>query len=51
MTLPALRSTHLPNGSHPALDPLREVALLHQRISELMTTAFGTDLLQGTAHG
>jgi HSP20 family protein len=51
MTLPALRSTHLLNGSHPAPDPLREVALLHQRISELMTTAFGTDRLQGAAHG
>jgi HSP20 family protein len=30
---------------------LRELAQLHQRMSQLMSTALGTDLLSGTAQG
>src|SRR4051794_41875872 len=51
MTLPVLRSTQVSNGNVPPLDPLRELAQLHQRMSQLMNTALGTDLLSGTAQG
>ena len=51
MTLPVLRSTPVSDGDFPALDPLRELAQLHQRMSQLMNTALGTDLLSPTAQG
>jgi HSP20 family protein len=50
MTLPVLRSTPVSDGDFPALDPLRELAQLHQRMSQLMN-ALGTDLLSPTAQG
>ncbi|MFI7542374.1 Hsp20/alpha crystallin family protein [Actinoplanes sp. NPDC049599] len=34
-----------------ALEPLRELAQLHQRMSELMSTALGGDLRPATVHG
>lgn len=48
MTLPVLRSTQYPDHYLPAL---REFAQLHQRMSQLMTTAFGGDLSPATAQG
>ena len=51
MTLPVLRSTQVSDGNAAAWEPLRELAQLHQRMSQLMTTALGTDLLSGTAQG
>jgi HSP20 family protein len=51
MTLPVLR----PHPLQPAdtdgrgFDPLRELAALHQRMSQLMTTMLGDDPLAGTA--
>jgi HSP20 family protein len=51
MTLPVLRSTPVSDGNFPALDPLRELAQLHQRMSQLMNTALGTDLLSPAAQG
>ncbi len=51
MTLPVLRSTQVSDGTAAAVEPLRELAQLHQRMSQLMTAAFGADLLSGTAQG
>jgi HSP20 family protein len=51
MTLPVLRSTQLSDGNTAAPEPLRELAQLHQRMSQLMTATFGTDLWSGTAQG
>jgi len=51
MTLPVLRSHqphHHDGGRHG--DPIRELAALQQRMSQLMTTMLGTDLLAGV-HG
>ena len=51
MSLPVLRSTQISDGNTATLDPLRELAQLHQRMSQLMTTAFSSDLLSATAQG
>jgi HSP20 family protein len=51
MTLPVLRSTQASNGSSAALEPLRELAQLHQRMSQLMSAALGSDLFTTTAQG
>jgi len=51
MSLPVLRSTPLPDGNGSAMDPLRELAQLHQRMSQLMGAALGADLLSATAPG
>jgi HSP20 family protein len=46
MTLPVRRSHRLQPGTAEELevDPLRELAALHQRMSRLMTTMLGSDL-------
>jgi HSP20 family protein len=51
MTLPVLRSQqlHHTDANGRGFDPLREMAALQQRMSQLMTTMLGTDLLPGTA--
>jgi HSP20 family protein len=51
MTLPVLRSAPVSDGNAATWEPLRELARLHQRMSQLMTTALGADLLSGTAQG
>ncbi|MFG2056170.1 Hsp20/alpha crystallin family protein [Micromonospora sp. NPDC048930] len=52
MTLPVLRPTQLRSAENGgALDPLREMAQLHQRISQLMSAVLGADPLAGTTQG
>jgi len=49
MTLPVLRSHRPPaDGDAPGFDPLRELTVLQQRMSQLMTTMLGADPLSGT---
>jgi HSP20 family protein len=51
MTLPVLRS-HTPQpatGDRHRFDPVRELVALQQRMSQLMGTVLGTDLLAGPA--
>lgn len=51
MTLPVLRSHQLQpgDGDGRGFDPLRELAALQQRTTQLMNTVLGTDVLAGTA--
>lgn len=51
MNLPVLRSTQVSDGNATAWEPLRELAQLHHRMSQLMTAAFGSDLSSVTAQG
>jgi HSP20 family protein len=51
MTLPVFQSPKLQpsDGDRRGLDPLRELAVLQQRMSQLTTTMLGIDPLAGTA--
>ena len=51
MTLPVVRSTPAPADTSAGLDPLRELAQLHQRMSQLMSSVLGTHPIAATAQG
>ena len=51
MTLPVLRSSRSPADQSPALDPMRELVQLQQRMNQLMSSMLGGDPLTGTAQG
>ncbi len=51
MTLPVLRSTPAPAEPVSGLEPLRELAQLHQRMNQLMSTVLGAEPFAATGHG
>jgi HSP20 family protein len=51
MTLPVLRSSPGPADTPAGLDPLRELAQLHQRMSQLMSSVLGTDPFAAMGQG
>jgi len=51
MTLPVPRSTQPPADTSAGPDPLRELAQLHQRMSQLMSTFLGAEPFAATAQG
>jgi HSP20 family protein len=51
MTLPVLRPSQPPAGTSAGLEPLRELAQLHQRMNQLMNAVLGVDPFAPTAQG
>jgi HSP20 family protein len=51
MTLPVVQSTPASADTSAGLDPLRELAQLHQRMSQLMSSVLGTHPIAAMAQG